>query len=793
MKKNTILIILLLITGFSLNAQIVPQGIKYQAVARSLKGEVMADEKINLKVSLTAGDSKSVFYTEVHSITTNELGLFSLVIGNGKTEKGSFQKVPWAEDEVWMEVSIMEKGSPGYTTISNSKLLAVPYALHAGTANNLVNGKANNGNEVFQAGGVPAQVWSLKGNSGTDPGDKLGTTDLQDFVIVTDNTERLTIASDGNIAIKNDLDIDKDLLVKNNLNVNQFAYLNTAGGSTIAYGPFNVANDQPTYLSGSLSVKKYTSLQNSLTVYGVADFNDQLTVKNQKPTLLTGALTTDQGVTFKNTLSVAGAADFYDQLKVNSEKPTQLTGKLTVEKNSDLLGQVNIKVPLSNIQQTDFEKYPLKVEGTTQGIGIKLTTLNPSGQPNESNNYITFFNEAGDAKGRIEGQRDFIGLGYDIYRSLIQLPKDTIKSSDPNRQPSTNEPPPQPIADLLTSNYALELIPMTADFIAEVIKLGANIAPALLSLGTLGDVDDIFWSGVELIVQNYEILGYIAFNEAGAGVAFESGGADYAEWLPQADELEKLTFGDVVGVKGGRISKSFDDAEKFMVVSHSPVIIGGMPEENDKAVYEKIAFMGQVPVKVVGRAQRGDYILPNGSGDGMAIAVHPSQMLAKDYRRIVGIAWSDADTTKMLNYINTAVGINHNDLAGLVEQMQIAMNNMQQTLASLSPDYKPSYFNVAASEKRVAGVEYSTGPTLKSQLTANIKTTNFESPKEALQVAKQYASANGVDFSMYPMLNDLFDNPTPEQVEKVIDYYSKALVRLQSISLQAQQARAAGR
>lgn len=126
MKKNTILIILLLITGFSLKAQIVPQGIKYQAVARSLKGEVMADEKINLKVSLTAGDSKSVFYTEVHSITTNELGLFSLVIGNGKTEKGSFQKVPWAEDEVWMEVSIMEKGSPGYTTISNSKLLAVP-------------------------------------------------------------------------------------------------------------------------------------------------------------------------------------------------------------------------------------------------------------------------------------------------------------------------------------------------------------------------------------------------------------------------------------------------------------------------------------------------------------------------------------------------------------------------------------------------------------------------------------------------------------------------------------------
>ena len=38
------------------------------------------------------------------------------------------------------------------------------------------------------------------------------------------------------------------------------------------------------------------------------------------------------------------------------------------------------------------------------------------------------------------------------------------------------------------------------------------------------------------------------------GVAYESGGADYAEWLKKADPNEVLSFGDVVGVKAGIIS-----------------------------------------------------------------------------------------------------------------------------------------------------------------------------------------------------------------------------------------------
>jgi hypothetical protein len=46
--------------------------------------------------------------------------------------------------------------------------------------------------------------WKLKGNSGTDPNsDFLGTTDAQDLVLRTENTEKMRIKTNGNIGINN--------------------------------------------------------------------------------------------------------------------------------------------------------------------------------------------------------------------------------------------------------------------------------------------------------------------------------------------------------------------------------------------------------------------------------------------------------------------------------------------------------------------------------------------------------------------------------------------------------------
>src|SRR5688572_10144136 len=124
MKKVIQLTVLFLLCCSAIYAQNVPQGMKYQAVARNLSGNVIANGEISLKISLLTGSKAStVHYSEVHTITTSPLGLFSLVIGEGKAEKGAFSTVPWSTDDVWMEVSIKEKGSSTFAVISNSKLL----------------------------------------------------------------------------------------------------------------------------------------------------------------------------------------------------------------------------------------------------------------------------------------------------------------------------------------------------------------------------------------------------------------------------------------------------------------------------------------------------------------------------------------------------------------------------------------------------------------------------------------------------------------------------------------------
>jgi len=187
-------------------------------------------------------------------------------------------------------------------------------------------------------------------------------------------------------------------------------------------------------------------------------------------------------------------------------------------------------------------------------------------------------------------------------------------------------------------------------------------------------------SGVELAGIIIQRDGYISDTEGNVGVAYESGSGDYAEWLERDEQERDLQFGQVVGVKGGIVSLNTETADHFMVVSRSPIVLGNMPAPGEEAKYEKIAFMGQVPVRVVGTVAIGDYIIPSGNNDGFAIGVSPSDMKLEDYARVVGVAWQ-AVADKPGSYVNVAVGINTNDLTRkMVEQQrQISQLNQQVT------------------------------------------------------------------------------------------------------------------
>ena len=65
-------------------AQSVPQGINYQAVARDASGEVLSNDTLTIKFSVISDITTSaISWQETHTVTTNDYGLFSAVIGQG--------------------------------------------------------------------------------------------------------------------------------------------------------------------------------------------------------------------------------------------------------------------------------------------------------------------------------------------------------------------------------------------------------------------------------------------------------------------------------------------------------------------------------------------------------------------------------------------------------------------------------------------------------------------------------------------------------------------------------------
>ncbi len=136
MKKLSFLLLFIILFMVNASAQNIPKGMKYQAVARDLKGEVLSNAKIALRINLLskADAIQTSHYSEIHSVVTNQLGLFTLVVGEGKMETGDFEKVPWSSADIWMEIQIKANGQSDFTSISNSQLLAVPYAYYAATA-----------------------------------------------------------------------------------------------------------------------------------------------------------------------------------------------------------------------------------------------------------------------------------------------------------------------------------------------------------------------------------------------------------------------------------------------------------------------------------------------------------------------------------------------------------------------------------------------------------------------------------------------------------------------------------
>ena len=191
--------------------------------------------------------------------------------------------------------------------------------------------------------------------------------------------------------------------------------------------------------------------------------------------------------------------------------------------------------------------------------------------------------------------------------------------------------------------------------------------------------------GVDLLqgyVAGTVVMSNIIDEYNSIGVEYASGNGDYAEWLERLNQNEYLSPGDIVAVKGGKISKTIENFEQLMVVSYRPIVLGNVPQEDLLHLGNNVAFMGQVPVKVMGSVEIGDYIIAHEKIKGYGQAVSPEKMTANQFKKAVGRAW-EKNNLKGPKLINTVVGIHNGDWKNLFENLIDKQNKIENDLESI--------------------------------------------------------------------------------------------------------------
>ena len=745
MKKLSFLLLFIILFMVNASAQNIPRGMKYQAVARDLKGEVLSNAKIALRINLLskADATQSSHYSEIHSVVTNQLGLFTLVVGEGKMETGDFEKVPWSSADIWMEIQIKTNGQSDFTSISNSQLLAVPYAYYAATAGELVSdilqgntaakGARNTACpcegglaqiEVLYQGGpttpvtvkvfrnknltellrtkigvmngdtlkinatmypdgklknetyfqvlTPALVsisvveigtecedinapwdmslgetfgnfsvlahndkrtnarctvcdvqkdWHVGGNGLMDLCNKLGTKSNTDLVLITNNLERLKINKNGDINVGSKFIINGSatpntpvLKVADNSTGYISSFVNTNGGDGDGI-KIQLGRGTPLDLNG-FSLPTFSTFMPGISgAISNSFFQD-------------GAFNTGLTATsFVNNISNGVSSDVMGYVDMVSSGLCKLTNIISEQINDYVLpihipGQsINLPSPFPTVH----------VSGVTVGGKIPIANCPPFTNPfdwdlnfptvssdplTSKNEFVGFFDKNGDEVGAIRGQslQDYIGQFTDI---------------------------PHFISAINTFVSAFDLDFGTPDPFTTV-KMGL--------------------AALEYFVNTWDEIGSI-------GVEYSSGSGDYAEWLERKDPDEVIGTGDIVAVKGGKITKDLTGAEQIMAVSHHPIVLGNIPEKEKTQLGNNIAFMGQIPVKVMGPVKAGDYIVAKSNVQGYGVAVDPINMQLEDYKLAVGRSWA-TNAQKGPKMVNTVVGVHNNNFLDLIKGLK---------------------------------------------------------------------------------------------------------------------------
>ncbi|MCF8223147.1 MAG: hypothetical protein K9J25_08350 [Bacteroidales bacterium] len=168
MKKIYSLLPLLLFSVLAIAQS--PQSFNYQAIVRDVSGNALVDQAVGVQISILQGSAGgTAVYVERFTPTTNDYGLINIQVGAGAVQSGTFNTIDWANGPYFLKTEIDDTGGTTYTKMGTNKLISVPYALYAETADNLEIDGQTEGDLLYYISnewkslpkGIPGQVLAI--------------------------------------------------------------------------------------------------------------------------------------------------------------------------------------------------------------------------------------------------------------------------------------------------------------------------------------------------------------------------------------------------------------------------------------------------------------------------------------------------------------------------------------------------------------------------------------------------------------------------------------------------------
>ena len=643
--KKLFVFAFILFASIKLTAQ--TDGISYQALilnpknqeipGQDVSGNIFPNKKLEIRFTIINAVGV-VEYTEVQSTTTDSYGMINLVIGQGAPSYGIFTKIMWDGTKKDLKVEINLNGS--YTDLSNQTLLFTPYAYHRdimATGDLLVAGKVGFSGDLIVE----------------------GTTDLN---------KSLTVENGSITQLTGSLDVDGAVAMNNAL---------TVGGATS--------------LKSTLTVDGAMQVNNSFTVTGPAVFNDlgvrTLNVKSDNSAFVATFENQNGGNGDGLLIKLGrthGAWNGSSYLNIENPLVNAFDGQINTVKGW-LNGGSFSPIQLLNLMPATF------IAGAMAQITNSITS-----SINDGLNLPIGFDAVVVPKTLILPEVEiFPGITMPsgipdipkVRTPKVELPSFEILPAIPNLIPRIPNIPTDGLPNLSIPEIPVQVVTNSLTKENQYVTFqdkegrttGTIRAQSTKDFRDNTILDNVYVLNVVASFTGIDLLGGIASGSAQIsnltdrfnklGVEYSSGNGDYAEWLERIDQNEYLSAGDIVAVKGGKITRDLSNAEQIMAVSHHPIILGNTPEKGKSFMGNDIAFTGQVPVKVMGSVQSGYYIVANSKIKGYGIAIHPDKMKAEDHVLAVGRAWDNMpnEGPKM---VNTVVGVHNGDWAKIITKIE---------------------------------------------------------------------------------------------------------------------------